>query len=139
MVLTIKLNFQLQYANELSLISSLHLDLILEHGLLDVTSFGDPSGVLHEIAVGQAGDQGRKSQSHSDRRFVRMNDRVVVDVTMVGNTNRLVVRLHVTVENVDRLQSSDNSSETRGRVEETTDDRMKGRKDGWKDHKNERR
>jgi len=80
------------------------LDLVFEHGLLDVTSLGYTGGVLHEIPVGQSGDQRRETEPDADGRLVRVDDRVVMNVAMIGNTDRLIVGLHLTVENVDRLQ-----------------------------------
>ena len=81
-----------------------NLDFILEHSLLDVTSFGDSGGVLHEIAIGESWAQRGQAQTNPDSRFVRMNDGIVMNVAMVRNADRLIVSLHVTVEYVDWLQ-----------------------------------
>ena len=82
-----------------------HLNLVFEHSLLDMTSLRNTGGVLHKISIGQSWTKGGQSEADTDGRFVRMHDRVVMNVAVIRDANGLVVGLHVTVKYVDRLQS----------------------------------
>lgn len=60
---------------------------------------------MHKISVGRSWAKGRESETDPDRCLVRMHDRIVMNVAVIGDANGLVVGLHVTVKYVDRLQS----------------------------------
>ena len=80
------------------------LELVLQHGLLDRRLLRRPHGLAHLTAVGRPGRVSRQSQTHAHRRFVRVDQRIVVDLAVVGQPDGGVGRgLVERLERVDGL------------------------------------